>query len=284
MMPMLSNIAVNSAMVSDFAEQQDRGFTQAVPLTNPDRLNRNDYSVMVRKFFPASKAHRPEKGDGDKAHLIPQRRCAITGERRDIYHLIRFCKNPDGYYVPDLAKTLPGRGLWVLAKRGLLTGKVGRKRLGSLLAPRISQNLIDDQLEALLVERCLNFIGLARRSGQVLVGHDKIRTELTDNPIHLLLTAADAGAEGHRKAAILRALLSKDKNQTLDNTKDLTCCLTGAEMGSVFGRGSVVHVAFRPGTLAVNMQRELTRLIGFRANHTHPTHITQFSSPIDTST
>ncbi|WP_304191444.1 DUF448 domain-containing protein, partial [Phenylobacterium aquaticum] len=46
-----------------------------------------------------------------------ERRDIVTGEVMDEARLIRFVAGPDGVVVPDLARKLPGRGLWVAADR-----------------------------------------------------------------------------------------------------------------------------------------------------------------------
>ena len=46
------------------------------------------------------------------------RMCAVTREVRPIGELIRFVVSPQGEVIPDLKRKLPGRGLWVSARRG----------------------------------------------------------------------------------------------------------------------------------------------------------------------
>jgi len=46
-----------------------------------------------------------------------ERRCIVTRELGPKEALIRFVVAPDGTVTPDLENRLPGRGLWVIAKR-----------------------------------------------------------------------------------------------------------------------------------------------------------------------
>ena len=46
-----------------------------------------------------------------------ERRDIVTGEVMDEARLIRFVAGPGGVVAPDLARKLPGRGLWVAADR-----------------------------------------------------------------------------------------------------------------------------------------------------------------------
>src|SRR5438105_15205079 len=47
----------------------------------------------------------------------PLRQCAVTRAHKPPEELIRFVAGPDGAIVPDLARRLPGRGVWVDATR-----------------------------------------------------------------------------------------------------------------------------------------------------------------------
>ena len=51
------------------------------------------------------------------AEASRERRDIVSGEVMDEAKLIRFVAGPDGAVVPDLARKLPGRGLWVAADR-----------------------------------------------------------------------------------------------------------------------------------------------------------------------
>jgi predicted RNA-binding protein YlxR (DUF448 family) len=47
----------------------------------------------------------------------PVRLCAVSRSQKAPEDLIRFVLGPDGTIVPDLARRLPGRGVWVEATR-----------------------------------------------------------------------------------------------------------------------------------------------------------------------
>jgi predicted RNA-binding protein YlxR (DUF448 family) len=46
---------------------------------------------------------------------MPERMCIVTREVRMRRSSMRFVRSPDGDVVPDLARKLPGRGVWVSA-------------------------------------------------------------------------------------------------------------------------------------------------------------------------
>jgi len=51
------------------------------------------------------------------AQASRERRDIVSGEVMAEERLIRFVAGPDGVVTPDLARKLPGRGLWVAADR-----------------------------------------------------------------------------------------------------------------------------------------------------------------------
>ena len=46
--------------------------------------------------------------------------CIVTRTVKDEADMIRFVRGPDGVVVPDLARKLPGRGVWVSLDRKVL--------------------------------------------------------------------------------------------------------------------------------------------------------------------
>ena len=70
--------------------------------------------------------------------------CIVTRTVKDEAELIRFARSPDGMAVPDLARKLPGRGLWVSLDRKVLDqaiawyGTCDRRFGGSSSFPSVS--------------------------------------------------------------------------------------------------------------------------------------------------
>ena len=80
-----------------------------------------------------------------------ERLCIATREVRPIDELIRFVVGPDGAVVPDLKRRLPGRGVWITARRHFVEDAVRRRAFGRALKAevRVSAELADE-LEQLL--------------------------------------------------------------------------------------------------------------------------------------
>lgn len=195
-------------------------------------------------------------GRGRAGHR--QRRCLVTGDVRDPAELVRYVVGPDDAVVPDIAGTLPGRGLWVGARRELVDQACKRGRFaraaGGDRRVRIDGNLAD-RTERLLRRRCLDFIGLARRAGLTALGEDKVARCLRAGKAAVVIIAADSGAAGPAKLNRLAAGAA---------AVPVVTAFDGADLGQAVGRDHAGYVALRPGALADRFRAEMRRLDGFR--------------------
>ncbi len=191
----------------------------------------------------------------------PQRRCIASGAVKDKQALLRFVIDPQGQVVPDIGGRLPGRGIWVSANRQMLK-KACEKNLFARAARAqvtVSADLVE-RVEGLLVRRCLDRIGMARRAGQAVSGYEKVSEWLRAGRGGVLLAAAD-GAPGAR--AKMRAA-GPDVPVV-----DVFCA---DELGMTAGRERTVHLVIAPGKLALGVRRDAARLSGFRNDDAQATH------------
>jgi|SRR5215469_7604245 len=187
-----------------------------------------------------------------------ERRCIATGEVLGEDQLIRFVAAPDGCIVPDLAAKLPGRGLWVSAKRAILDTAIAKNHFARAARAAVkADELLADRVEGLIVRRMLDDVGLARRSGVLVAGYDAVaRSFEAKTPPDLLLEASDGGADGRRKLLTLAAARGLAL-KVID-------CFSSAELSLALGRENVVHAALKPGRLSERLGIEAGRLKGFR--------------------
>ena len=195
----------------------------------------------------------------DGSHDGRARRCIVTGEVLPETQLIRFVEGPEGEVVPDVAARLPGRGLWVRADRQTLEKAVAKNHFSrSAKKPlKVPADLVS-RVERLLVQRMAADLGLARRSGNLILGFDQIvRAFETKSPPLVLVEASDGAADGKRKLLAAASVHGRGP-KVLD-------CLNSAELGLALGRENVVHAALKSGQLAERLQADAGRLAGFRA-------------------
>jgi hypothetical protein len=185
------------------------------------------------------------------------RKSIATGEVLPEARLVRFVAGPDGVVVPDVARKLPGRGMWVEADRALVEqaarkGAFSRSAKARLVAP----SDLADQVEALLRRRLLAGLGLARRSGELISGFDRVSEALAKRPVAWLIEAAEGSADGRRK------LLSLRRKQA--SPPGLIGVFSGAELDLALGLENVIHVALLAGRGADRWTIDVQRLSGFR--------------------
>ncbi|WP_439576831.1 RNA-binding protein [Elioraea sp.] len=195
---------------------------------------------------PDAAAEEPETG--------PTRRCVLTGARQAKEAMIRFVVGPDGQVVPDLAARLPGRGMWLSAQGSVLEDR----RLGQSFARAAKARVtVPDDLRPRLVagleRRVADLLGLARRAGQAVAGFVVARDWVASGRAGLVVEARDGAPDGRRKLLAGASV-------------PVVAPLTAAELGAVFARDHVVHVAIMPGRLARAIATETSRLAGVRGD------------------
>jgi ribosomal protein L30E len=117
--------------------------------------------------------------------------------------------------------------------------------------------------EKALVARILGDLGIARRSGALVLGFDNVLRALgSPKPPKALIEAFDGARDGKRKlyAAAHRMEL---KCVVIES-------LTSAELGLALGRENVIHAAVQPGGLAERLIFDAERLSGFRQRTESP--------------
>ena len=187
----------------------------------------------------------------DEPETGPLRRCAVTRERDYRARMIRFVISPDRIVTPDLLAKLPGRGIWLSARRDVLVtartkGAFARAARGQVVVPA---DLVEG-VQAGLTRRVTELLGLARRAGQAVAGFQKSREWLQSRKIGIVVQACDGSPD--------------ERSRLMSGVRDVPTAapLSAAALGAVFGRDHVVHVAVAQGRLAEALGIETTRLFG----------------------
>jgi predicted RNA-binding protein YlxR (DUF448 family)/ribosomal protein L30E len=184
----------------------------------------------------------------DSSHT-PTRRCLASGASLPQGELVRFIVGPDNQIVPDISGKLPGRGLWVSARRKDVA-LAGDKNLFSRAARE--QVTVPAGLSvlvgSLLRKQCLGLIGLSRKAGDLITGFEKVKSCLGAGQAAVLICAADAGSDGREKLFRFAKDLPKIG---VFSSEDLSAAL---------GRENVVHIALKDGGLARRLVQEARRL------------------------
>jgi predicted RNA-binding protein YlxR (DUF448 family) len=201
---------------------------------------------------------RPAGGPQTHAQSARERRDAVSGEVMPEARLIRFVAGPDEMVVPDLARKLPGRGVWVAATREAVALAVKKNAFSrSAKAPLKAAPDLPDLIERLLARRCLEQLGLARKEGALISGFEKTSSAIASGKAAWWIEASDGAADGRRKLFGARARSPHP---------DLPVCgaFTAGELEVSTGGETVIHVALLAGRRAGRWTEEVRRLAGFR--------------------
>ena len=168
------------------------------------------------------------------------RRCIVTRQPLEKPAMIRFVVDPEGRVTPDLKERLPGRGLWVTASREALDQAFARHAFSK--AAKQSVKVVPDlgaQVAALAKREVAELLGLARKSGQLVAGFEKVEAALRAGKVRLLVAASDGAEDGRGKLARLAG-----------SGVEICAPLTAAELAQALGREHAVHAAIKAGGIA----------------------------------
>jgi uncharacterized protein len=191
----------------------------------------------------------------------PQRTCIATGETGAPERMIRFVVGPEGDVVPDLARRLPGRGLWVKVERAAVERAVAKNLFAR--AARASVKPASDlaeRVERLLLERALADLSRARRAGRAVAGFVKVEQMVGQRRAGLLVVADEADGDG----------LGKLKAASRENGLPIARLGDAAALGGIFGREQAVYVAVARddagGAFIERIEAGAARWRGYRLN------------------
>ena len=187
----------------------------------------------------------------------PQRTFIATGERGAPERMIRFVVGPQGDVVPDLARRLPGRGLWVKAERSAVERAVAKNAFARAARASVRPAAdLADRVERLLLERALADLGRARRAGRAVAGFVKVEQMVGRGRVGLLVVADEADGDGLGK---LRA-----------TGLPIVRLGDAAALGGIFGRDQAVYVAVARddagGAFVERIEAGAARWRGYRLN------------------
>jgi uncharacterized protein len=208
---------------------------------------------------------RPEDTDMDTgprhAAAGSVRLCIVTREVKSTDEMIRFVIGPDRAVVPDLKRKLPGRGVWITARRDCVAAAAKRGvfarafRADVKVAPDLAA-----EVESLIERSLLDALAISRKARQVVCGHAQVEASAEHGTAVAFVHAAEAGPEGVRQimAAIRRGYAADAKNVVVIGT------FTSAQLHLALARPNVVHAALLAGRASDTVLARWRLLTHFR--------------------
>ncbi len=191
------------------------------------------------------------------AETARERRDIVSGEVMAEQKLVRFVASPDGVVTPDIARKLPGRGIWVAANRASIETAAKKNAFARSAKAKLTvPEGLADLVEKLLTKRVLDSLGLARRSGELTSGFEKVMSTVRSGKAAWLIEASDGAADGRSKILNLARHMTPQPR--------VIGVFTSAELGLALGAENVIHTAFLGGRSAKSWTQDVERLAGFR--------------------
>jgi predicted RNA-binding protein YlxR (DUF448 family) len=193
---------------------------------------------------------------------IPERTCILTRRKGTKDELIRLALGPDGNVAPDVRARAPGRGAWIGVPRSELDSANAKGKLNAALQRAFKTSAVEvpsdlgERTAAALRQHALDRRGLEARAGNLINGAERVETAARAGKVHLLLHAADAGADGNR---------SLDQAWRVGGGEQQGMIFPEARtiLSLALGRENVVHVALTDPAAASRVRHALARWLAF---------------------
>jgi len=190
------------------------------------------------------------------------RRCIVTRAERSPDDLIRFVLDPGGTIVPDLARKLPGRGVWVTADKQSVAAAAKTNAFAKSLKRQVTVAAdLPLAIETLFVKRVLEALSLANKAGLVTTGFDRVAALLDAGGAAVLVHGSDAASDGRGKLDRKFAAIQRDRGQTAA----IVDWLTIEQLSLAIGRSNVVHAGLKQGGATQRFLRGAERLQRYRS-------------------
>ena len=178
------------------------------------------------------------------ARQEPERTCIVTRAALPAAGLIRFVLGPDARVFADLNHKLPGRGVWVTARRDLVQEAVKRRLFARAFKTEVQvADTLADDIAASLREDLRQGLSLANKAGAVITGFAKLDLAIAEKPVVALIHAAEAAEDGRRKLANQLRKRLGGAISAFPVIQDLS----NDELGLALGRANVIHAALVAG-------------------------------------
>lgn len=132
-----------------------------------------------------------------------ERKCILEGAVKPMSELLRFVEL-NNELLPDFNKKLPAKGMYVTANK-LSLQKALEKKLFHKVSKhnlKIAENLMET-VENLIKHQALESLNLARKSGALITGFEKVKEAVKKDNVAFIIEAKDAALDGKEKVVLL---------------------------------------------------------------------------------
>jgi len=190
------------------------------------------------------------------------RTCIVSRVEKSPDEMIRFVVGPENQVYPDLQRKLPGRGVWVTAKRKTLEEAVAKSGFARGFKNKVEVDKDLPQLvETLLRKNALQALTMCKKAGLVATGQAKVEALVRDGAALAFLQASDAGNDGVKKlgSAIKAQKVYADREVKLINE------FSSEELDQTLNGTNTAYVALLNGGATEKLVRMIDRLTNYIA-------------------
>lgn len=205
----------------------------------------------------------PPEDDDLAGYDVNGRMCIATRESGSPDELIRFVAAPDGTVVPDLKRTLPGRGCWVKIDRSLVERAVAKKLFARALKADVkAADDLAERVERLFLQQLLQMMNMARKAGQLVTGSAKVDAAIRSGAAIAVFHSTDAAADGVRKIDQARKAwhLGMETEEEIPSFR----LFSESEMEGVMGQNAFIHAAVLAGQAGEGVVKRAKMLEQYR--------------------
>ena len=204
---------------------------------------------------------RKRTNDPLDAH-VPERTCILSRRTAPKEELIRLALGPDGEVAPDVRARAPGRGAWIGVGRTEIDSANAKGKLKGALARAFKTSDLKipgdlgDRIAAALRQLALDRLGMEAKAGNLVNGAERVETAARAGKVHLLIHAADAGADGNRS-------LDQAWRVGGGDARGLVFPEGRTILSMALGRENVVHIALTDPAAARRVSHAIDRWLAF---------------------
>jgi hypothetical protein len=199
-----------------------------------------------------------EQDDG-----MTDRMCIVTRETLEVDAMIRFVAGPDGSVVPDLKRSLPGRGCSVKAERALVDKAVKKDLFSRALKKPVKASAdLGQEVDRLLVTQLTGMMNMARKAGQFVSGTAKVDSAVRSGEALAVFHATDAADDGIRKVSQAR----KAFMMVMEEEAEIPAfrLMSYEEMQELMGQNAFIHAVALAGQAGEGVVKRAKLLEAYR--------------------
>ena len=171
-------------------------------------------------------------------------------------NFIKISLSPDNNLVPDLHNNLPGRSVWLPARKSIIADILEKEDLKTFFdIPAFLTSDFSVLIEKMLRKKILNSVSLSKKAGSLFIGMDAIKAQLIDRKHCLVITAKGA---------------KRLPNNPVFEYKSVSCfekLFEQKDLDKSIGKHKVKYVGIFSKNFKKTIQVDLNKLKGFIDNH-----------------